>query len=395
MTKSPLAAISAGRARPPQSSRDRRPRGRNRMYTSYAGQRALLNTTAKRNWALAVLVVAVALTFMMTDETLVLLSVGLAMAVGAIGLNLVTGYAGQISLGHAFFVGLGAYTASALGGDPSGRDLGLGLDGLIWLPAAGLLAGLVGALLAPVAVRLRGLYLAIVTLGLVFIGVHLFRELTVVTGGAGIGRRGPDLVILGVDLSVDRTVLGVPMTGEQTTYLCILVVLLAMAIGARNLVRSRIGRAFAAVRDRDLAAEPMGINLFRVKMVAFAVSSAYAGTAGALLATVSGYVEPSGFGLLMSIQFLAMILLGGLATISGSIAGALFITFLPRLTQSVAEVLPFMDHRGNGSGLLSAFQLEQILYGLLIVVFVVAEPAGLVGIWNRIRTYWRSFPFTY
>jgi branched-chain amino acid transport system permease protein len=90
-----------------------------------------------------------------------------------------------------------------------------------------------------------------------------------------------------------------------------------------------------------------------------------------------------------------MILLGGLATISGSIAGALFITFLPRLTQSVAEVLPFMDHRGNGSGLLSAFQLEQILYGLLIVVFVVAEPAGLMGIWNRIRTYWRSFPFTY
>jgi branched-chain amino acid transport system permease protein len=391
MTKSPLTAISAGRARPPHTSRDSRPRGRYRMYTSYSGQRALLNTKAKRNGALAVLGLAVALTFMMTDETLVLLSVGLAMAVGAIGLNLVTGYAGQISLGHAFFVGLGAYTASVLGGNPESRDLGLGLDALIWLPAAGLVAGLVGALLAPVAVRLRGLYLAIVTLGLVFIGVHLFREMTMVTGGAGIGRRGPDLVVLGVDMGVDGTVL----TGEQATYLCVLIVLLVMAIGARNLVRSRIGRAFAAVRDRDLAAEPMGINLFRVKMIAFAVSSAYAGVAGALLATVSGYIEPSGFGLLMSIQFLAMILLGGLATISGSIAGALFITFLPRLTQSVAEVLPFMDHRGNGSGLLSAFQLEQILYGLLIVVFVVAEPAGLMGIWNRIRTYWRSFPFTY
>lgn len=391
MTKSPLTAISAGRARPPHTSRDSRPRGRYRMYTSYSGQRALLNTTAKRNGALAVLGLAVALTFMMTDETLVLLSVGLAMAVGAIGLNLVTGYAGQISLGHAFFVGLGAYTASVLGGNPEGRDLGLGLDALIWLPAAGLVAGLVGALLAPVAVRLRGLYLAIVTLGLVFIGVHLFREMTVVTGGAGIGRRGPDLVVLGVDIGVDGTVL----TGEQATYLIVLIVLLVMAIGARNLVRSRIGRAFAAVRDRDLAAEPMGINLFRVKMIAFAVSSAYAGVAGALLATVSGYIEPSGFGLLMSIQFLAMILLGGLATISGSIAGALFITFLPRLTQSVAGVLPFMDHSGNGSGLLSAFQLEQILYGLLIVVFVVVEPAGLMGIWNRIQTYWRSFPFTY
>jgi len=391
MTKSPLTAISAGRARPPRTSRDSRPRGRYRMYTSYSGQRALLNTTAKRNGALAVLGVAVALTFMMTDETLVLLSVGLAMAVGAIGLNLVTGYAGQISLGHAFFVGLGAYTASVLGGNPESRDLGLGLDAVIWLPAAGLVAGLVGALLAPVAVRLRGLYLAIVTLGLVFIGVHLFREMTVVTGGAGIGRRGPDLVVLGVDLGVDGTVL----TGEQATYLCVLVVLLVMAICARNLVRSRIGRAFAAVRDRDLAAEPMGINLFRVKMIAFAVSSAYAGVAGALLATVSGYIEPSGFGLLMSIQFLAMILLGGLATISGSIAGALFITFLPRFTQSVADVLPFMDQQGNGNGLLSAFQLEQILYGLLIVVFVVVEPHGLIGIWNRMRTYWRSFPFTY
>lgn len=391
MTKSPLTAISAGRARPPHTSRDSRPRGRYRMYTSYSGQRALLNTTAKRNGALAVLGLAVALTFMMTDETLVLLSVGLAMAVGAIGLNLVTGYAGQISLGHAFFVGLGAYTASVLGGNPESRELGLGLDALLWLPAAGLVAGLVGALLAPVAVRLRGLYLAIVTLGLVFIGVHLFREMTVITGGAGIGRRGPDLVVLGVDLGVDGTVL----TGEQATYLCVLVVLLVMAICARNLVRSRIGRAFAAVRDRDLAAEPMGINLFRVKMIAFAVSSAYAGVAGALLATVSGYIEPSGFGLLMSIQFLAMILLGGLATISGSIAGALFITFLPRFTQSVADVLPFMDQQGNGNGLLSAFQLEQILYGLLIVVFVVVEPEGLIGIWNRMRTYWRSFPFTY
>lgn len=390
-----LAALSAGRARPPHVVADRKVRHRHRMYTSYAQQRAILNTGARRKSVLLIAGMAVALTFMMPDEDLVLLSVGLAAAIGAIGLNLVTGYAGQISLGHAFFVGLGAYTASCLGATGPGREVALGWDGLVWFPAAFVLTGVVGVVLAPVAVRLRGLYLAIVTLGLVLIGVHFFRELTHITGGAGLGRSGPSFTFAGFELDVDRNFLGLVMTGEQISYLFVLIVMIAMAACASNLVRSRLGRAFAAIRDRDLVADPMGIDPFRVKMTAFGVSSAYAGAAGALLAAITGYIEPSGFGLSMSIQYLAMILLGGLASISGSIAGALFITVLPRLSQSLAGLLPFMDDSGSGAGLLTAFQLEQILYGLLIVLFVLVEPGGLVGIWNRIRSYWRSFPFTY
>lgn len=388
-----IASISAGRVRPKYISEDRKPRRRYRMFTSYDEQRALLNTASKRNATIAILGMAVALTFMMTDEVLILLSVGFAAAVGAIGLNLVTGYAGQISLGHAFFVGLGAYVASCLGGEGSGREIGLGLDGLLWLPAAGLVAGSAGALMAPLAVRFRGLYLAIVTLGVVLIGAHFFRELASVTGGAGIGRRGPSLTFAGAELNANRTVFGVPLTGEQVTYVAVLVVLVVVAICARNIARSHVGRAFAAVRDRDLAAGPMAIDLFRTKMTAFTVSSAYAGVAGALLAGITGYIEPSAFGLAMSIQYLAMILLGGLATISGSIAGAMFITLLPRATQGLGEALPILNDEGYG--LLTPFQLEQILYGLLIVLFVLFEPGGLVGIWGRIRNYWRSFPFTY
>src|SRR4029450_13605654 len=148
------------------------------------------------------------LRFTVPAELTALGAAALLSAVGAIGLNLVTGYAGQISLGQAFFIGLGAYTAAVLSGDPDGRSLGYGLDMAIWLPAAGLVPALVGLLVAPVAIRLKGLYLAIVTLGLVFIGEHLFRELTAVTGGPGVGRPAAQLRLLGVDLGRRSEILG-------------------------------------------------------------------------------------------------------------------------------------------------------------------------------------------
>jgi branched-chain amino acid transport system permease protein len=369
-------------------------RGRPELFTSYESDQAPLNTPARRRLLAVLLAVLLVLPFGLTGELTALLATAMLSAVGAIGLNLVTGYAGQVSLGHAFFLGLGAYTAAVLSGDPDGEVLGYGLDMAIWLPAAGLVAAVVGLVVAPVATRLKGLYLAIVTLGLVLIGEHLFRELRFITGGPGIGRPAARLELFGVELSRRTEVAGWVISREMQLYFIALVVLLVLAVAAKNLTRSAVGRAFAAVRDRDVAAEVMGVSLTRYKLIAFTVSSFYAGVAGALLATVTGFVEPGGFDLLLSVQFLAMILIGGVATLSGSLLGAAFVVLLPRLVQELPRVLPFVTSESTG-GFLTTFQLQTILYGVLIVVFLIAEPRGLFGLWVRARNYWRAWPFSY
>ncbi|HEU4422636.1 MAG TPA: branched-chain amino acid ABC transporter permease, partial [Pilimelia sp.] len=173
-------------------------KGRPLLYTSYASDMALLNTRAKRVAVGVLLVVCLALPLLLTDELLQLLAVGCVAAIGAIGLGLVTGYAGQVSLGHAFFIAIGAYTGAAISGDPDGRTIGLGITNiLVWLPVAGLVAALAGVIVAPLATRLRGLYLAIVTLGLVFIGAHVFNEWGSLTGGVGVGRPAAKLEFFG------------------------------------------------------------------------------------------------------------------------------------------------------------------------------------------------------
>jgi branched-chain amino acid transport system permease protein len=376
--------MTTARPRPRQLS------GRPELYTSYAQQLRLFNTRPKRLAVAGILLVALALPFVYDDETLRLLALGLAAAIGAIGLNLVTGYAGQVTLGHAFFLAVGAYTASALSGDPDGRTIGFGITNvLVWLLAAGLAAAVLGVLVAPLAARLRGLYLAVVTLGLVFLGEHIFKEWQELTGGPGVGRPGPVPELFGVRLNE----VGTFFTGEQKLYLLMLVLLVGFAVLARNLVRSKVGRAFSAIRDRDIAASVIGVNLTRYKALAFAVSSFYAGCAGALVYTVSGFVEPGSFNLLLSVQYIAMVLIGGAGTISGSIMGALFITLLPRITRELPAFLPFIS--ADASVPLNVFQVETVLYGLLIIGFLLLEPRGLFGIWIRVRNYWKAWPFSY
>ena len=365
--------------------------GRPELYTSYAADMALLNTPAKRNALLALLVLGAAMPFLLTDTILLFLATALAYSIGAIGLNLVTGYAGQVSLGHSVFVGIGAYTAVVLSGDPEGRLLGFGLPLWVWLPASGLVAAAAGALLAPAAVRLRGLYLAIVTLGMVFLGEHVFREWQSVTGGAGVGRPGVLAHLAGVSLVSD----GPSFSRQQKVYWFAFVLLVVLALLARNLARSDVGRAFAAVRDRDVAAAVIGVELVKHKLLAFTISSFYAGICGAVIYTIVRAVEPAAFGLLLSVQFIAMVLIGGVSTVSGSIAGAMFVVLLPRFTQVLPQYLPFISAQPTGGGILTSNQLETILYGLLIVLFLIFEPRGLFGIWIRIRNYWKGWPFSY
>jgi branched-chain amino acid transport system permease protein len=362
------------------------------LYLSYKQDMALLNTPAKRVWTVVLGILAVSLPFMLTDDLLVVLATACVASIGAIGMNLVTGYAGQVSLGHAFFLAIGAYTAAAMSGDPdSTRLIGFGITSLpIWLLSAGLVAGLAGLIVAPLAARLRGLYLAVVTLGLVFIGEHIFKHWRGLTGGVGVGRPAAVPELFGFQFAVD----GEMFTKAQKLYLLMLVLLVIFGVLARNLVRSRIGRAMAAVRDRDLAAEVIGVDVTRYKMIAFAASSFYAGVAGALLYVMIGFVEPGSFNLGMSVAYIAMVLIGGVATISGSVLGALFITLLPRITRELPAVLPFISSSSAAGGI-TVFQVETILYGLLIIGFLIFEPRGLFGIWIRIRTYWKSWPFSH
>lgn len=377
----------------PEEPSGRRPRGvrwRPQLYASYQQDMSLLNTGTKRSWMGVLFVVALATPFVITDDLLQTLALGFAAAIGAIGLNLVTGYAGQVSLGHAFFLAIGAYTAAALSGDPAGRRIGFGITFVpVWLLAAGLVAALAGVIVAPLAVRLRGLYLAIVTLGLVFLGEHVFKEWESLTGGPGVGRPAAIPEMFGYQFNVADEF----MTREQKMYLLMLVLLVIFALLARNLTRSRIGRAFAAIRDRDIAAEIIGVNLTKYKTIAFAISSFYAGVAGALIYSVIGFFDPGSFNLLLSVQYIAMILIGGVASISGAIMGALFITLLPRITRELPALFPFIST--DSTAIPNVFQVESVLYGVLIIMFLVFEPRGLFGIWIRIRNYWKGWPFRY
>jgi branched-chain amino acid transport system permease protein len=370
-------------------------RGRPELRVSYTRDQAIFNTPAKRAWFGVLLVVAVIAPFWLSLDWVHLYSLVFAASIGAIGLNIISGYTGQISLGHAFFLGIGAYTGIVISAPTGQRLLGLGIDNvLVWLPAAGLVAALIGVAVAPIATRLRGLYLAIVTLGLVFLGEHIFREAVSVTGGVGTGRSGPRPTLFGFEFHASGEVFGIMLARQQRMYFLGLACLILFGFLAKNLVRSDVGRAFAAVRDRDIAAEIMGVNLNTTKLLAFGVSSFYAGVAGALTATFVGFVEPAGYNLLLSILYIAMVIIGGVATISGSIMGAAFITLLPRFVQELPHYVPLVSPRPFGPWP-NIFHIERMLYGLFIILFVILEPRGLYGLWVRVRNYFKAWPFSY
>lgn len=368
-------------------------RGRPRIHTRYAADQALLDTPAKRWWALGVLLAAVAAPFLVSANVSHVLATAMVYAIAGIGLNLLTGYSGQISLGHPFFMALGAYTAAVVSGRPGSVVWGLQQDLAVGLVAAAVVPALVGLLVAPLATRVRGLYLAVLTLGLLMLGQQLFKQWGALTGGSGVGRSVAQPVLFGTDLSFTYAVGPLILTKETSIYLLCLVLLVLLGVAARNLARSRTGRAFAAVRDRDIAAELMGVSLLRTKTLAFMLSSAYAGVGGALLSILVGRIAPEQWDLFLSITMLAVVVIGGVATITGSLIGAAFVVLLPRLLEWAAPSLPFVSN-GTG-GLLSVFQLQTLLFGVLIILFLTLEPRGLFGLWQRVRTYFTTWPFSY
>jgi branched-chain amino acid transport system permease protein len=308
--------------------------------------------------------------------------------IGAVGMHVLTGLAGQVSLGHAAFLGVGAYSATWLGADQ-------GFPAYVWLPAAGLTAAALGALVGPVATRLRGLYLAVVTLGLTFVTGWVWTVWESLTGGSTAGRSTMRFTVGGTDLFDGVTVAGLHLDGEQVWWYVALALLTVTAVTVRNLQRTRIGRAFGSIRERDLTASSAGIPVTRIKTTAFVVSSFYAGIAGALLAAYQSYVLPGQWDLWLSIEYVAMIVVGGLGSVSGAMLGAIFVVMLPELVQSSTGFLPFVEDRPSATGGTSVELLSQLLYGAATVAVLVWEPRGIVGLWERSRSFWRTWPWSY
>lgn len=330
--------------------------------------RALSRRPAGRTVSVAVaLVLAWAAVPLLTgDFELGVLNFAAIFAIGAIGLNVVTGYTGQISLGHAFFMGLGAYTLGVVGARWE-------LPMIVWLPAAVLIGGAAGAVVGPFTLRLRGNYLLVVSLALVFIGEHIWNNARWLTGGAaGLGGL-PPASLPGLEFQ-RLQVGGVTFTKEQGYFWFLWLLVAAAVLLASNLVRSRTGRAFQAIRDQEMAAEVMGVHIASYKVLAFAIAGAAGGGSGALYGSYVGYVTPEQWNLLLSIQVIAIVIIGGSGTILGPVIGAVFVTGLPRVIEEAFDRLGAVTPDG-----LPPDQLALLLYGAVIVVFLVYWPDGLMS----------------
>ncbi len=338
-------------------------------------------------------------------------------AIAAMGLNLLIGNAGQISLGHAAFISIGAFALGVFGRDiltNSERGLlhaGNGFHGLIVLVLAAIIGGAVAASIGPFALRLRGNYLAIVSFALVFVAQHLVKNWVGMTGGEGNPRTLPslDFTLLPGKTVTLRDAEGYTnmfdsifftngsgtATDKPGYFWTIWIVVAGMALLARNLLRSRHGRAMMAVRDRDLSAEVIGVRQMYTKTWAFAISGAYGAVAGCLYGSLYDHVNESTFNLAFSIAFVTMIVIGGVGTVPGSIVGAVFYVFtqefLVYFKEGLQDNLPFIQKDPAKSGL-TVDRFTLLLFGLLLILFLIRYPEGLMGMWRKVKRYAMTWP---
>ncbi|MEV2243148.1 branched-chain amino acid ABC transporter permease [Streptomyces sp. NPDC049970] len=308
----------------------------------------------------------------------------MAAAIGAIGLNLLTGSTGQLSMGHAFFLAVGAYSYCVLAGESStenGHSLtGLGLP--TWLAAilAVLLAGAAGGLFSPIAGRLSGAYLGIATLALIFIGQHVLFNADSLTGGFN-GRPVPPLSLFGFTFDdAEVVVAAVPFQSSEKLWYLGLAALLAGGLFARGVLRGRPGRALNAIRDHRIAAGVMGVPVARYRAGVFVLSSMYAGLAGVLLALVFQRTVPEYFGMILSLEYLAMIVIGGLGSVAGAVIGAAFVSLLPQVLTHYSDSLPLVSAPGTGG--IAPGEASRYLYGAAVVAVVLFLPGGIARLKN-------------
>jgi branched-chain amino acid transport system permease protein len=294
-----------------------------------------------------------------------------------LGLNLLVGYTGQISLGHAGFFAIGAYSTIIL-------MTKLHFPFLLALPAAGFIAAFFGFLLGLPALRLEGPYLAIATLGFGLTVTQVIGKIELFGGRQGL--HAPDLIIGPWHLDSDKDF-----------YFLLIALTVLLALAARNLIKTKVGRAFISIRDADIAAETIGVNLVFHKTLAFAVSAFYAGIGGGLYAFVLRFIEPELFSLFLSVMFLTMAVVGGLGSILGSIAGAALLSLLDLQLRNILSI-PYLGEllktlSQSFFSLTGVSNIQLIIFGLILVLIIVFEPLGIFGIWIRTKKYWKTWPF--
>ncbi len=322
---------------------------------------------------LALLVIVVlAYPWVASPNWITVANLALVSIVGSVALMILTGFTGQISLGHAAFLAIGAYTTAILGTQ-------FALPFWLLLPVSGLVASAVGLAIGPFALRLEGLYLAIVTIGLAFLTNHVLLSFPDLTGGMA-GLAVPIHLGFGTEAA---------FLSERATYAIFLVIATLTVLAARNLARSNTGRAMMAVRDHDVAAAVMGVNPARAKITAFGVSSFFAGLAGGMFALQQQFitVDPP-FNQLLSVLYIAMIVLGGIGTVFGAVAGALAFVFLSPVLEIIGRATPGLDQ-------LSSSLQSTLLFAILVITCLVFEPLGLYGLWLRVKRYFMAWPFRY
>lgn len=340
---------------------------------SYYEDIKLFQTIWIKFWV-AVLVLGLVLLPIIGDPYFVyLVNLSCIATVAALGLNILTGFTGQVSLGHAAFLAIGAYGSSIMA---------LRFNTPFWvnLLFGGGAAAVAGAIVGIPCLRLKGLYLAMATMAFGVVVEYLVITWDGLTGGVR-GMNMPKLAFAGYSLDTD-----------EKMYVFLLVITGLMLAAAKNITRTRVGRAFVAIRDRDIAAETIGVNITYYKVLSFAISSFYAGVAGGMYSYTIGYIHPEHFTLLLSIQYIAMIIVGGMGSIVGTVFGAVFIVVIPEFiklfAQGSAKLFPFMKDRYDEEWNIAFF-------GLLIMIFLIFEPGGLYSIWTRIKVSFKNWPFTY
>lgn len=339
---------------------------------TYKADNAIFQTAFVRVWMFILFVGILVFPFFAGSYFLYVTNLVCIAVVGCLGLNLLSGFAGQLSLGHGSFLAVGGYLTVIL-------IAKAGLPIWIAIPIAGCSAAISSLLISGPALRLKGLYFTISTMAFQFIVEHIIVHWENLTNGAK-----------GIPLPTDKipNFLGGSLRNK---YFFLMVVTIAAIIFAKNISRSKTGRAFVAIRDMELAAKVLGLNIAKFKVVAFFLCSFFAGIAGSLYVLNKGFIGPEDYNLQISIEYIMMVLIGGMGTILGSIFGAIFVIVLPEVLRLVSSNL--RSTYPSLSFLLS--DIQNIILGLLIIVFLIFEPEGLEGIWRRVKRYWNNWPWTY
>ena len=345
------------------------PRASGYFRTSYAQDLALIQTRTERTGLITFVILLAAFPFVASPFALEIACQMCLASIGALSLMLLTGYAGQISLGHAGLIAAGAFTTGILAREVAAPFW-------ITLPASASVGMLLGLIFGLPSLRLRGLYLAVSTLALHFVVIYLGGEYETKRGfSTGILIEPPNLF-------------GFKLTGGRSWYFILLAAAISILLICLNLLRTRSGRAWQAIHEREAVAEALGINIAGYKLLAFVISSSMTAVAGCLFAYYRGFVSIEAFDLFLSIQYVAMIIIGGMGSLLGAILGAAFVTIFPYVIEAAMRLMP------NAQKLVGdIFAVNYASFGLVMILFLVFEPLGLIGIWRRVQNYYLLWPF--